>query len=129
MFPTDIQDFQFLPNNNSHQGRKWFFTITTPSDDDIGKLLNTRKNNTLRWLCCYKTVNDMKIPYLQGGLILKQHSHNQIWLNLHLCSRTTWFIMKGYENQIVQHCTKHFNQGKDNTTLIYDDGFRKNLFL
>jgi hypothetical protein len=33
--------------------------------------------------------------------------------------------MKGYENQIVQHCTKDFNQGKDNTTLIYDDGYRK----
>jgi hypothetical protein len=33
--------------------------------------------------------------------------------------------MKGYENQIVQYCTKDFNHGKDNTTLIYDDGFRK----
>jgi putative component of membrane protein insertase Oxa1/YidC/SpoIIIJ protein YidD len=33
--------------------------------------------------------------------------------------------MKGYENQIVQHCMKDFNQGKDNTTLIYDDGFTK----
>jgi hypothetical protein len=33
--------------------------------------------------------------------------------------------MKGYENQIVQHCTKDFNQGKDNTTLIYDDGYTK----
>jgi hypothetical protein len=71
----------------------------------------------------------MKVPYLQGGLILKEHIHNQTWLNLHLCSHATWFIMKGYENQIVQHCTKDFNQGKDNTTLIYDDGFTKNLFL
>jgi hypothetical protein len=33
--------------------------------------------------------------------------------------------MKGYETQIVQHCTKDFNQGKDNTTLIYDDEFTK----
>jgi hypothetical protein len=33
--------------------------------------------------------------------------------------------MKGYENQIVQHCTKDFNQDKDNTTLIYDDGYTK----
>jgi hypothetical protein len=33
--------------------------------------------------------------------------------------------MKGYENKIVQYCTKNFNQGKDNTTLIYDDGFTK----
>jgi hypothetical protein len=33
--------------------------------------------------------------------------------------------MKGYENQVVQHCTKDFNQGKDNTTLIYEDGFTK----
>jgi hypothetical protein len=48
MFPADIQDFASLPNNNSHQGLKWFFTITTPSDDDIGKLLDTRKDNTLR---------------------------------------------------------------------------------
>jgi hypothetical protein len=31
--------------------------------------------------------------------------------------------MKGCENQVVQHCIKDFNQGKDNTTLIYDDGF------
>jgi hypothetical protein len=30
--------------------------------------------------------------------------------------------MKGYENQIVQHYTKDYNQGKDNTTLISDDG-------
>jgi hypothetical protein len=129
MFPADIQDFTSLPSNNTHQGRRWFFTITTPSDDDIGKLLYARKDNTLRWLCCYKTVNDMKIPYLQGGLILKQHSHNQIWLKYHLCNHATWFIMKGYENQIVQHCTKDFNQGKDNTTFVYDDGFTKNLSL
>jgi hypothetical protein len=33
--------------------------------------------------------------------------------------------MKGYENQIVQHCTKDFNQGKDNTTLVYDNGCTK----
>jgi hypothetical protein len=26
---------------------------------------------------------------------------------------------------MVQHCTKDFNQGKDNTYLIYDDGFTK----
>jgi hypothetical protein len=31
--------------------------------------------------------------------------------------------MKRCENQVVQHCTKDFNQGKDNTTLIYEDGF------
>jgi hypothetical protein len=37
--------------------------------------------------------------------------------------------MKGYENQIVQHCTKDFNQGKDNTTLIYDDGFTKRSII
>jgi hypothetical protein len=36
-----------------------------------------------------------------------------------------WFIMKGYENQVVQHCTKDFNQGKGNTTLVYDDGCTK----
>jgi hypothetical protein len=33
--------------------------------------------------------------------------------------------MKEYENQIVQHCTTDFNQGKDNTTLVYDDGYTK----
>jgi hypothetical protein len=33
--------------------------------------------------------------------------------------------MKGYENQIIQHCTKNFNQGKYNTILIYDDGFTR----
>jgi hypothetical protein len=33
--------------------------------------------------------------------------------------------MKGYENQIVKHCPKDFNQGENNTSLIYDDGFRK----
>jgi hypothetical protein len=51
---------------------------TTPSDDDIGKLLDARKDNTLRWLCWYKTVNDMKIPYLQSGLIFKQHTHSSL---------------------------------------------------
>jgi hypothetical protein len=65
----------------------------------------------------------MKVPYLQGGLIFKNHAHDRVWLKHHLCSRATWFIMKGCENQVVQHCTKDFNQGKDNTTLIYDDGF------
>jgi hypothetical protein len=68
---------------------------------------------------------DLKILYLQGGLIFKEHTHNQTWLNLHLCSCATWFIMKKYENQIVEYCTKNFNLGKDNTTLIYDDGFTK----
>jgi hypothetical protein len=58
MFPADIQDFASPPNNNSHQKRRWFFTITTPSDDDIGKLLDAWKDNTLRWLGCYKTVED-----------------------------------------------------------------------
>jgi hypothetical protein len=67
----------------------------------------------------------MKIPYLQGGLIFKQHAHDQIWLKYHLCNHATSLIMKKYENQIVQYCTKDFNQGKDNTTLIYDDGFTK----
>jgi hypothetical protein len=33
--------------------------------------------------------------------------------------------MKKYENQIVQYCTKDFNQNKDNTTLVYDDGFTR----
>jgi hypothetical protein len=102
-----------------------FFTITAPSDDDIGKLLNARRDNTVRWLCCYKTVEDQKFPYLQGGLIFKKHAHNQTLLKLHLCSHAIWFIMKGYENQIVEYCTKDFNQGKDNTTLIYDDGCTK----
>jgi hypothetical protein len=67
MFPADIQDFASLLNKDSKYSRRWFFTITSPSDDDIEKLLNTRKDNTLRWICCYKTVDDMKIPYLQGG--------------------------------------------------------------
>jgi hypothetical protein len=26
---------------------------------------------------------------------------------------------------VVEHYTKDFNQGKDNTTLFYDDGFTK----
>jgi hypothetical protein len=125
MYPADIQDFAYLQDKDSKYSRRWFFTIISPSDDDIGKLLDARRDNTLRWLCCYKTVNDMKIPYLQGGLIFKQHAHDQTWLNYHLCNHSTWFLMKGYENQIVQHCTKDFNQGKDNTTLIYDDGFTK----
>jgi hypothetical protein len=77
MFPADIQDFASMPSNNTHQGRRLFFTITTPSDDDFGKLLDARKDNTLRLLCCYKTVDDMKVPYLQGGLIFKEHIHNQ----------------------------------------------------
>jgi hypothetical protein len=33
--------------------------------------------------------------------------------------------MKGYENQVVQYCTKDFNKGKYNTALVYDDGFTK----
>jgi hypothetical protein len=31
--------------------------------------------------------------------------------------------MKGCEKQIIEYCAKDFNQGKENTTLIYDDGF------
>jgi hypothetical protein len=111
MFPADIQDFPSLADKDSKYSRRWFFTITSPSDDDIGKLLDARKDNTLKWLCCYKTVNDMNVPNLQGGLILKQHSHNQIWLNLHLCNHATWFVMKKYENQIVQYCTKKLQSG------------------
>jgi hypothetical protein len=67
----------------------------------------------------------MKIPYLQGGLIFKQHTYNQTWLNPHLRNHGIWFLMKGYENQVVQYCTKDFNQGKDNPTLVYDYGFTK----
>jgi hypothetical protein len=52
MFPADIQEFAYLADKDSKYGRKRFFTITTPSDDDIGKLLDARKDNTLRWLCC-----------------------------------------------------------------------------
>jgi hypothetical protein len=33
--------------------------------------------------------------------------------------------MKGYKNQVLQHCTKDFNQGKDTTTLKNDDGCTK----
>jgi hypothetical protein len=106
-----------------------FFTITTPSDDDIGKLLDARRDNALRWLCCYKTVDDMKVHYLQGGLIFKQHTHNQTWLKYHLHNHSKWFLMKGYENQIVQYCAKDFNQGKDKTTLVYDDGCIKRSIL
>jgi hypothetical protein len=29
--------------------------------------------------------------------------------------------MKENKDRVVQHYTKHFNQGKNNTTLIYDD--------
>jgi hypothetical protein len=76
MFPVDIQDFASLSNNNSNQGGRWFFTITAPSDD-LGKLLDTRKDNTLRWLCCVKTVEDQKFPYLQGGLIFMECENNQ----------------------------------------------------
>jgi hypothetical protein len=39
--------------------------------------LDARKNNTLRWLCCYKTVDDIKLPYLEGGLIFKEYAHDQ----------------------------------------------------
>jgi hypothetical protein len=63
MFPVDIQDFEFLPNKYSKYTRRWFFTITTPSDDDIGKLLNARRDNTLRWLCYYKIVEDQKVSF------------------------------------------------------------------
>jgi hypothetical protein len=37
--------FVFLPNSNSHQGQRLLFTIIVPSDDDIGKLLDARKDN------------------------------------------------------------------------------------
>jgi hypothetical protein len=37
--------------------------------------------------------------------------------------------MKGYENQIVQHCPKDFNQGKDNTALVYDEGLTKTSII
>jgi hypothetical protein len=63
MFPRDIQDFASLVNKDLKYSRRWFFTITAPSNDDIGKLLNA-KNNGLTWLCCFKTVYDMKFPYL-----------------------------------------------------------------
>jgi hypothetical protein len=67
MIPADIQDFSPLQNNNSQQGGRWFFTITVPSEEDVGKLLDDRKDNILRWLCYYKTVEDQKfLPYLQG---------------------------------------------------------------
>jgi hypothetical protein len=48
MFPADIQDFASLPDKDSKHSQRWFFTITSPSDDDIGKLLDARKDNTLR---------------------------------------------------------------------------------
>jgi hypothetical protein len=38
-------------------------------------------------------------------------------------------IMKRYENQVVQHCTKYFNHGKDNTTLVYDYDCTKRSIL
>jgi hypothetical protein len=69
MYPADIQDFASPPDKDSKYSRRWFFTITAPSDDDTGKLLDARKDNTLRWLCCYKTVDDIKVPYLRGRLI------------------------------------------------------------
>jgi hypothetical protein len=77
MFPTDIQDFASLPNKDSNYSRRWFFTNTAPSNNDIGKLLDVRKENTLRWLRFYKTVEDQKFPYLQSGLIFKEHTHDQ----------------------------------------------------
>jgi hypothetical protein len=77
MFPADIQDFAPLPNKDSNYTRRLFFTITIPSDDDVEKLLSGRIDNTLRWLCCYKTVEDQKFPYLQGGVIFKEHTHDQ----------------------------------------------------
>jgi hypothetical protein len=42
MFPADIQDFESLPNKDSKRTRGWFFTITTLSDDDVGKFLNVK---------------------------------------------------------------------------------------
>jgi hypothetical protein len=51
MFPADIQDFASLPNKDSKYSGRWFFTITASSYDNIGKLLDARKDNTLRWLC------------------------------------------------------------------------------
>jgi hypothetical protein len=71
MFPTDIQDFASLPNTDSKFTRRLFFTITSPSDDDIGKLFDTRKDNILRWLCCYKTVDDMKVSLSARWINLK----------------------------------------------------------
>jgi hypothetical protein len=75
MFPADIQKITFLPINTP-QGRKWFFTVISPSDEDIGKLLEARKDNILRWLCCYRAIDDMKVLHLLGGLIFKNHAHN-----------------------------------------------------
>jgi hypothetical protein len=60
-------------------------------------------------LCCYKILEEQKVPYLQGGLIFKQHPHDQIWLKYHLYNHAMWFLMKGYENQLVQYCIKNFN--------------------
>jgi hypothetical protein len=37
--------------------------------------------------------------------------------------------MNVYENQVVQDCDKDFYQGKDNTTLIYNDSFTKIFIL
>jgi hypothetical protein len=66
-----------------------FFAITTPSDEDIGKLSDTRKNNILRWLYFYKMVEDQKFPYLQGGLIFKKHSHDRtLTSSVQLCNIT-----------------------------------------
>jgi hypothetical protein len=61
--------------------------------------------------------------------LIQQNAHDQIWLKYHLFNHATWFIMKKYEKKIVQYCTKDLNQGKDNTTLIYGDGYTKNLSL
>jgi hypothetical protein len=129
MFPADIQDLAYLPNNNSHKVRKWFFTIITPSDEDIGKLLEAREENILRWLVCYKVIDDMKVRYLQGGLIFKDYAHDRTWLKHHLCSHTTWFIMMGSEKQIVEYCSKDLHQGKDNTTLIYGGNYTKKFIF
>jgi hypothetical protein len=123
--PYRYSRFRISTKHNSHQGRRWFFAITAPSDDYIGELLSARKENTLRWLCCYKTVEDQKFLYLQGGLIFKQHTYNKTWLNLHLWSPSTLLLINGYENEVVQHCAEDFNQGKDRINLINDEGLRK----
>jgi hypothetical protein len=49
---------------------------------------------------------------LQGGLIFKEYSHDKICHKLHLCGHTTWFIMKIYEDRVIDYCTKDFNQAK-----------------
>jgi hypothetical protein len=67
MFPAGIENFTFLPSNTQ----------------------KARKDNTLRWLCCYKAIDGMKVPFLQGEVIFKNHTHDRIWLKYHLCSRAT----------------------------------------